>query len=293
MAIVAELGSREYCIHSGEQAGAGIRRAAIGRLDDAIESLHGLAEGTDAAVHEVRKDIKRVRSALRLVRDGIGVHAFERENALFRAAGQLLGPVRDAQIKIETLDAERAALASVAPAAIGEWREKLKRDRSGQIVRLMDELAYEVCEVLETGRAGVCDWPVLELDWELVENGRQRVHGACCRRQDAVNSDTSPKRVHAWRRRAKDQRHHIELLSEVDPDLAAERLETAHRLTDVLGDHNNLAVLSADAGTREAILGVAGIEAVGAVLEARMSTLVEEAVDLGRPLQAAPPAISP
>lgn len=284
---VVDFGSPEYRIHLDEPCGAGVRRLTIGRIDDALSRLATLAESPGQTVHETRKDIKRVRSALRLVRDGIGSDAYQRENALFRAAGHLLGPARDAEIKIETLDAEQSDL-DIGPDQLRSWRDELRRERSEQLVRLMDELTDEIIAILETGKAGIYTWHVHEIDWPVAERGHERVHKRGQERLERVRSDPVPENVHGWRRRAKDLRHHLEIFGE----RAAGDLERAHKLTDILGDHNNLAVLKNDSATRATALGPAGIEAVGGALDRRMAALVSEAIELGRPLYDRPPSLA-
>lgn len=292
MATVADLGSPDYRIHHGEPCGAGIRRLAVGRVDAALERMAALGEDPGEAIHGTRKDIKRVRSALRLVRDAIGSDAFIRENALFRAAGYLLGPVRDAAIKIEVLDAQQPQLGIDADAARG-WRDELRREHNERLVRLMDELADEVVALLETGRAGIYAWHVDEIDWADAERGHDWVRRRGQERLEAVFADPAPRTVHAWRRRAKDLRHHLEILRDTHPDRAGARLERARMLTDLLGDHHDLAVLGADAATREGLLGADGVNAVTKTLSARMAALAAEAIALARSLYDAPPAERP
>lgn len=285
MPIAAEISPRDYWIHADEEPGRGVRRLAIGRVDDALDRLERISDDPDTAVHEVRKDVKRVRSALRLGRDGIGKHAYERENALFRAAGRLLGPARDATVKIETLEAELSQLeAAIGKDAFHAWREELRRERNAQIVWLLDERAGEVANILETGRAAICDWRVHDLDWDAIQHGLRRIHRAGRKRFEAVLDAPAAETVHGWRRRAKDLRHHLEILHEVEPALAATRLKPAHRLTDLLGDHHNFAVVTKDAATRGTVLGPDRAAAVAEAHAERESALLREALELGREL---------
>ncbi|MGH8670054.1 MAG: CHAD domain-containing protein, partial [Burkholderiales bacterium] len=58
----------------------------------------------DRSVHEIRREIKRARAALRLLRDALGKEAYARENAALRDAGRRLSAVRDARVVQETLE---------------------------------------------------------------------------------------------------------------------------------------------------------------------------------------------
>src|SRR5438552_3388429 len=61
--------STAYRLLKDEPVGPGIRRVLKAQVDDAVEQLRGEAGNEPAeAIHEARKDMKKIRSALRLVR---------------------------------------------------------------------------------------------------------------------------------------------------------------------------------------------------------------------------------
>lgn len=275
--------SHEYRLLAGEPLGEGLRRITLERLDEAIERIDHVAAGPDRAVHEARKSIKRVRSALRLARGGIGAEAFQRENALFRAAGKLLGPARDAEVLYETLTAERDGLASrIDAGTLDTWKEQLLRGRAAEIVGLLDFQSDEVTALLETGRAGVWGWPVGEIGEDTVVKGLQRSYKKGRKRfRQLREQPSSADAAHALRRRAKDLRYQLEIIADRDPALYDELHSPAEDLTDVLGDHHNLAVLRDDARSRLKLLGKSGIASVQNVLDQRMAELAGRADQLG------------
>ena len=54
-------------------------------------------------LHEARKELKKLRAALRLARDGLDRGFYRAESKRFREAGRELATARDAQVKLETL----------------------------------------------------------------------------------------------------------------------------------------------------------------------------------------------
>ncbi len=65
--------ARRYRLHDDEDPAEGIRRVARGRIETAVEQLrHEAGEDLATAVHDTRKDMKKLRSLLRLVRDDLG-----------------------------------------------------------------------------------------------------------------------------------------------------------------------------------------------------------------------------
>ena len=79
------------------------RRALLGQLDKTIQELRKRRR-SDASIHNVRKELKRARAALRMLRECIGVTGYRRDNALLRDAARPLTPVRDARVLLQTLE---------------------------------------------------------------------------------------------------------------------------------------------------------------------------------------------
>ena len=58
---------------------------ARGRIDHALDELRGQSDSTrEEAVHEARKDMKKLRALLRLVRGELGDRVYGAENTCFR-----------------------------------------------------------------------------------------------------------------------------------------------------------------------------------------------------------------
>src|SRR5215203_4770041 len=97
--------SDAYRLLAGERVDAGIKRLLAAQVDDAIAHLRGETEIEPAeAIHEARKDVKKIRSALRLVRDAIGDDVWRLENDHYRDCARQLSGFRDAEILVEALD---------------------------------------------------------------------------------------------------------------------------------------------------------------------------------------------
>src|SRR5262245_28908291 len=84
----------------------GFVRAVVRReAGKALECVDVDRPPADAAVHDARKRLKRVRAALRLIRKPLGRTTFRRENDAFREAARPLSGIRDAKVVVETIDA--------------------------------------------------------------------------------------------------------------------------------------------------------------------------------------------
>ena len=75
-------------LRNTESGTRGIRRILRQQTAQALEALHRDQQLSDEVVHEVRKQLKKVRAALRLLRKALGSRTYDRENAVFRNAAR-------------------------------------------------------------------------------------------------------------------------------------------------------------------------------------------------------------
>ena len=99
-------------------------RAAL--LQHAASAALALASSSPSAlhVHAARKQIKRARAALRLLRGALAVLTYRREDAALRRAARALNSARDARVLLRTLEAlrRRRAVLGKDPQSISAHR---------------------------------------------------------------------------------------------------------------------------------------------------------------------------
>ncbi len=289
--------SRAYRIKPGEKPAKAVVRIARGRLDDALERLHdGFDDDVAVAVHETRKDLKKTRAVLRLIREGIGKETYRRENSRFRAAGQALAGSRDAEAKVETLDSLAERFGDHLPMGFNALRERLEGERDALVSAQSDDdsetrrLAALAAAEIAAGRAGVERWSHAKSGWKLLGPGLRRSYKRGRDRFGEVLSDPSPENVHEWRKRVKDLWYHLRLLRDSWPEVLGPVTDQAHKLSDLLGDHHDLCVLAQDLENRPDLAGDSRESAaVAGLIEARQEELLEAAVPIGERLYADPP----
>src|SRR6266508_2069195 len=154
------MSSRSFRILPGDPVPEEVRRVARGRIDHAIDELRGNSESSRAkAVHEARKDMKKLRALLRLVRAEIGEEVYAHENAGFReTAGQLSG-VRDADVMILTL-ADLEKRYGDLPGAARKLRPALVAHRFRVSAGSTRPAAQTAIDTLIEARERVDDWPL-------------------------------------------------------------------------------------------------------------------------------------
>ena len=163
--------SRAYKLERNESLPEGVARIARGRIDDAIDELSGEAGSSpQEAVHNARKDMKKLRALLRLVRGELGDDVYRRENECFRDAAAELSGLRDADVMLATLDG-----LELEEAVSGPLRQALEahRVRTGGGSRA--QAASLAIAILTEARARVDDWPLEHDDFDALRPGLIRM----------------------------------------------------------------------------------------------------------------------
>jgi CHAD domain-containing protein len=256
----AEFDSNAYRLLAGEPVAPGIKRVVTARVDDAVAHLRGQA-GADPAerVHEARKDIKKIRSALRLVRDALGDEVWRLENDHYRDCARTLSGFRDAEILVEALDGLPERFGDGARGRFDRLRQELNRENraaheDGSVERAM---ATAVAE-LEAGRSRIDALPVDGDGWELIGSGLRRSYRRGRKRLRGVEEEVSVTNLHELRKRVKDLWYQVRLIRDADRDLLEPLADHAHDLSDHLGDDHDLALLREQAERRAAAFAEPG-----------------------------------
>jgi CHAD domain-containing protein len=282
---------RSYGLARDEGPGAGLARVAAGRAERALERLHeagaGKAETADA-VHGARKDMKKLRTVLRLLRGELGKKRYRRENACFRDAARALSRSRDAEVRLETLDALAEHEDALPAEAVESWRKILDRDREAAANLARGGPAVdEAVALIETGLSGIEGWEQEDDSWATVDAAVARTYRRGRRAMKTAAKGRDEADFHEWRKRAKDLWHELRLFAGAWRGPLEATAKEAHRLTDLLGDHHDLAVLREDLRRRN--LGDGETVALEAAIDRRQEELAAEAFPLGRRLYAERP----
>jgi CHAD domain-containing protein len=257
----------------------------IRSVEKALERVEPSPRGHEAtvvAVHEARKDFKKVRAALRLLREMLGDEAYRETNFAFRDAARPLTRVRDAQMLVATLDgvvADDPLAAPMREALLENERELservLRHDHAFAVVRDFARRA------LEAERLRPASGDALGL-----AHGLRRVYRNARRAFARANENPSVENLHEWRKQTKYLWHALRLM-----EASEELSDAAHELSRVLGDDHDLAVLRrALAADPTTFGGHARLKALFARIDAKRLELEQRAFALGQLLFAVAPA---
>ena len=249
-----DFDSDAYRLLAREPVAAGIKRALTAQVDDAIARLRGETDSAPSeAIHEARKDVKKIRSALRLVRDAIGDDIWRRENDHYRDIARTLSSFRDAEILVEALDGLSERFGPTASERIEGVRAQLEEENraahdDGSVSRAMASAAAG----LATGRSRIDTLPLDGDGWELLAPGLHRSYRRGRKRLIAVEEEASVTNLHELRKRVKDLWYQVRLIRDADSAMLGALADHAHDLSDHLGDDHDLALLRDEVQRRAA-----------------------------------------
>lgn len=273
----------KYHWKTKESIPEGFRRIVSEELQLAVWQLSESGGSLDEAVHEARKSVKKIRSAVRLVQSVLA-EEYDKENAVLRQAGRKLSPLRDAQALIEICDELDDRSAASARDGLVKRKSELERDfkrrrLGGQVLKSFREVG-----------ARLEKWPLQKLNLQAISSGFVRTIRRNRKAFENAYAGSDPESFHEWRKRAKDLRYHLALLSNVWPEVMDGYENSAKDLEHKLGDDHNLLVL------RDTILesphdfgGEKDIRAFLKIVEDRQQQLRAEAKSLGTRLYSEKP----
>jgi CHAD domain-containing protein len=237
------VASRKYKLREGEAVPRGIARIARGRIDHAIDELEGRTDSSpEEAVHEARKDMKKLRAVIRLVRAEVGDDVYRRENACFRDAGRELSGVRDADVMLATLE----KLDKEIPAAdAGDLRQALEAHKLRTAGGARSQASVEVVGILTTVRRRVGRWPLDQDGFDALAGGLSRIYRRGRKDFRRARGEPTTENLHEWRKRVKDLWYHLTILRTAWPPVMDALADEAHALSEHMGEDHDLSVLLA------------------------------------------------
>jgi CHAD domain-containing protein len=224
-----------------------VQRLLCHRIDQALKALRGNQPLSDEAVHSVRKQLKKGRADLRLLRKALGSQTYTYENTALRDVARPLTAVRDARTFMDTLDT-LIEHSDVQTHALGLDRVRLAlRDEYYEVrQRVLDEdNALEILGAsLRAARARAKRWPIGRRGWSVLGAGLKRVYRNGREAFAVAKDDPSQEHLHEWRKQVKYLWHQLQVLQPIQVGQLTVLADQTHTLANALGDDHDLALLA-------------------------------------------------
>jgi len=221
-----------------ESLDKGVRRVFRGHLGEALERLRKSRH--PAAIHGVRREIKKLRAIIRLVRGGISRGDYRKTKYALRRAADRLAASRDARVMLQAF--EQLAGGKAARRFPKIWKALQKnRRREARRFRDNDSITAAKKNLRKTDR----HWAGLKIKipgWAAIEPGLRESVRRGRQTCGLARRLPSSEHFHEWRKQVKNLWHQLRLLCPAWPAASAltDRLE---QLGELLGKEHDLSLL--------------------------------------------------
>lgn len=284
-----------FHLKANEAVSEGITRNVRHQLEKALKHLGTSNTATpdegpqpEVDVGEVRRCFKHVRAALRLARDELGDDVYHAENYCFRDAARPLTRVRDAAILVETAEKLHQQFPrALRPESFSRIHRALVANHRDVSRRLLEEqrVCATVAGIATRALTRLPDWRLKRDGWAALEPGVRHTYRSARRAFTSAVEHPSVEKLHELRKQTKYLWHQLQLL---EPRLTAAEQELApqlHRLSTLLGDDHDLAVLRETlAADPLSYGGHHALKAIFALIDQQRGDLERQGLDLGREL---------
>jgi CHAD domain-containing protein len=212
-----------------------VRRILVEWVAGAAAVL-GKKKVTDTDIHDARKQLKKARAALRLLRASIGEIAYRRENAALRDAARPLGAARDSRVLVTALD-------ELSREGLDKFRRILRREQTQSRRALTRTLIAKQRSALRAVIKRSERWRLRGDDWAVIGDGLTRSYRRGRKYFATARQSRDTECLHDWRKQVKYLWHQLQILAPVRPGKLGGLADRYHQLADALGDDHDLAVL--------------------------------------------------
>jgi CHAD domain-containing protein len=236
-----------------EPVSKAFRRLFCGRIENALNDLEQCNNRLDA-VHEVGKEIKRLRALLRLFRAAIKRSDRKWCAKKLRQAAAYLADARDAHVKsvalTELAKHFKQNPATQATHSFAGIQKMLDDDCCKEQARLLRAGTKPVSRILKKLAKAVSEIHLKCSGWQALAPGLKRTYGRGRRGHALARQNRTDSDFHQWRKRVKDLYYHLGLLCPMWPEQMCAAEAELDRLGELLGDDHDLALLKELAGTK-------------------------------------------
>jgi CHAD domain-containing protein len=231
--------------------GRGVRAARVAEdlrrhVGDASRRLRDGGGMSDEQIHNARRDLKRSRASLRLLRPIIGKRAYARENKALRDAARPLSAARDAKVVMDTLDGLLESCVSPSQRKVLQTlHTRLENARhAARETLLADVTRGGSAQALDRVWARVDRWRIARKGAPRVLAGLERVYRRGREALAKAEQDPSAENLHEWRKQVKYLGNAMEVLSESSGRTPGKPVKRAAAVASALGDDHDLVVLN-------------------------------------------------
>jgi CHAD domain-containing protein len=220
-----------------------VRRLCRARIENALAFLE--KDDRLAAVHDVRKDIKKARAVLRLVRRETTRNFYRKGNRRLRAAANCLTAARDARVKLNAFEKLVHHFSrKLSPRPFPKTKRLLKKHRrAAEKQFLRDGSIGKAKHILQKTKRQFDGFEIKASGWAAIAPGLKKSFARGRKALETVRTGPSPENFHEWRKRVKDLWYQVRMLRPACPKGLRAAADELKMLGELLGDDHDLVLL--------------------------------------------------
>jgi len=243
-----------YRLENNETLSFGLKRIILERIDKSIFDISKENGVSSEDIHDSRKNFKKIRTVLRLVRSKLGIDLYQSENSFYRDAGRTLSALRDSTVLIFTFDKliknldydyEKLDFSSFKDFLVN------RHEQISSSTASTDGIISTLSPELILARSRIFDYPFSGDNFKLIYYDLQRIYEKGQTQMIKVLEEAIKENVHEWRKRVKDLWYSIRILSNIWSEIMSPLVDMLGKLSDILGDANDLFLLKQEILTNE------------------------------------------
>jgi len=235
-----------YRLENSETLSFGLKRIVLELIDNSVFNFAKGNGSLNEDVHETRKNFKKTRTVLRLIRSDIGVESFRIENSFYRDSGRVLSDLRDSTVLIQTFD----KLLKNSELEMSNFDFSIFRNFLVEKHKNISANKHKKSEVINSlstelllARSRVFDWPISGDKFKIIKKNLQLIYEEGQVYMYAVFNEAIKENVHEWRKRVKNLWYSMRILSNLWPEIMSPLVTLLGKLSDNLGDTNDMFLL--------------------------------------------------
>lgn len=220
-----------------------IKRILTDLIDESLQYLEDAGQNTDECIHEIRKNMKKARATLRLIRPGLPTELYQRFNALFRDIAREFAEARDSRALLNAFYGLMAK--NEDSQSLQNANTLLKNNYTNKTSNLIEDQPYKTTKAqLETARYLA---EAIEIGVSSKENLLQGLvsnYKKASKAYKKATKATNAHEFHEWRKKQKHLLSQFLLLEDFFSPEIKYYPEYLQYLSELLGKEHDLAVLT-------------------------------------------------
>jgi len=224
----------------GKPCGQELRKIALLQIEAALLALHGNNVSPDP-VHDARTYIKKLRAILQLASPVMSKKQREEPTRHLREASMRLGPLRDSEVRIRTLDSllEQTGLPVDDCASLRAGLADVAKQRRHNDARRIPGVLSSLRELRDSAKS----WPLDDLEGKDLKRRIRRSYRRGRTALDLCSATPEPDSFHFWRKQVKQLWYQLRITAPYWKDEVADLIAATGRIGQLAGDERDLTLL--------------------------------------------------